>query len=78
MKTLTATYEKGIFRPEHPVALKDATRVQILLPEAEPLSSDEMKRRFPNSWGVLSNEEADRIGRAIEEAHGQIDPDAWR
>lgn len=78
MKTLSATYEKGIFRPEQPIVLEDGTRVQILLPEGETLSSEEMKRRFPHSWGVLSNEEADRIGHAIEEARGQIDLDAWR
>ncbi len=78
MKTLSATFEKGIFRPEQPVSLEDGTRVQVLLPDGEVLSPEEMKRRFPNSWGVLSTEEADRIGQAIEEAHGQIDPDAWR
>ena len=75
MKTIPAIYENGIFRPEEPVALEDGTRVEILVPQTVSLTREEMKERFPKSWGVLTADEADRIAQAIEEACGQIDSD---
>jgi predicted DNA-binding antitoxin AbrB/MazE fold protein len=77
-KPIPAIFENGVFKPQAPVALENGTRVEIMLPSDAPSNDAEMRKRFPNSWGVLSDDEADRISKAIDETCGQIDPDAWR
>ena len=79
MRTIQAVYENGVFRPQTSVDLASGAQVDVLLPDEDDCpTQEEMKRLYPHSWGVLSPDEAERIRRAIEEAHQEIDTNAWR
>lgn len=79
MRTIQATFENGVFRPETAVDLAPGAQVAVLVPdEDECPTPEEMKRLYPRSWGVLPRDEADRIRAAIEEARQEVDPNAWQ
>lgn len=79
MRTIPAIYENGVFRPQTSVDLVAGAQVDVLVPDEDDcLTSEEMKRLYPNSWGVLSPDEAERIRVAIEGTRREIDSDAWR
>ena len=77
MRTILAIYENGVFRPQEPIDLPSGSRVVISLPDdRDPV--EVMRERFPLSFGALSDEDAEKMKRAIEEECERIDPDAWR
>jgi predicted DNA-binding antitoxin AbrB/MazE fold protein len=86
MRTIRAVFENGVFKPQTSVDLAPGAQVDVLVPDKDvvvsddnaPPTSEEMKRLYPHSWGILPADEADRIRGAIEEAHQEIDPNAWR
>jgi len=73
MATITATYENGVFKPDGPVSLAPGVRVSVVLPDTDAVAA--FRARFPNSIGVISPEEADRMRRDIEEAFEKVDDD---
>ena len=78
MLTITAVFENGVFRPNAPVDLPSGAKVDLIMPEPldDPVAI--MKARFPNSFGGLSNEDAEEMRKGIEEECERIDPDAWK
>ncbi len=78
MKTIRAVYENGVFRPEGPVELTPGAKVDVILADEVRANRDRLKQRFPNSFGVLTNEEADELQNAIGDEFERIDGDDWR
>ena len=78
MKTIPAIFEGGVFKPQLPVNLAPGARVEILLPDGDSDPVERLRARFPESFGVITDEDADEMLRAIEAEFGRIDPDAWR
>jgi len=78
MKSIPAIFENGVFRPEQPVHLPAGSHVEVLLPEEPHATREALRKRFPDSYGVLSARDAEEIQRAIDEEFRKVDPDDWR
>lgn len=78
MKTIPAIFENGVFRPELPVHLPAGLHVEVIVPEKPHATREALRKRFPNSYGVLSAREAHEIQHAIDEEFGRVDPNDWR
>lgn len=78
MKSISAIYENGVFKPKAPVNLSPGAEVDLLLIESEDDPVKILKARFPRSFGGLPPEDAAEMMKAIEEEFGRIDPDDWR
>ena len=77
MKTIPATFENGVFKPQTPVSLHPGAQVEVLLPEDARATSDELRARFPNACGVLPAVDADEIMHIIDDEFGKVDPNEW-
>ena len=77
MKTITAIYEDGVFKPTSPVSLKSGTEVDIVVPEGEEDAVAILKARFPGSFGGLPDKDAAEMMEAIEEEFERVDRDGW-
>jgi len=82
MKTISAIYENGVFRPEGPVDLAPGARVDVTFPETPTTSGrtytvEELRELFPKSAGVLSQQDHDEMMKAIDEEFGKIEPHEW-
>lgn len=64
-------YSNGVLTPTAPLSLREGEEVdaEILTAELqeEYLSDEEMKRRFPNSWGVWADGTAEEARQAIHD-----------
>lgn len=78
MLTISAVFENGIFRPDSPVDLPSGARVDLTVAEPQDDPVAIMEARFPNSFGGLSDEDAEEMRKAIEEDCERIDLDAWK
>lgn len=78
MRVISAVYANGVFRPDQPVDLPAGAQVQVTLPDSTESRADRLRKRFPNSIGTLSPDEADRIQVAIEEQFERVNPDDWK
>jgi len=78
MLTIPAVFENGVFKPNAPVALPSGAKVDLIVPEPQDDPVTILKARFPNSFGGLSDEDAEEMRKAIEEECERIDPDAWK
>ena len=78
MLTIPAVFENGVFRPNTPVALPSGAKVDLIMPEPQDDPVAILKARFPNSFGGLSDKDAEEMRKAIEEECERIDPDAWK
>lgn len=66
MKTIQATYQDGVFKPSEPVPLPAGTNVRVLLPESREEKLARLREMYPNSFGVMNQEDADAMEQAIE------------
>jgi predicted DNA-binding antitoxin AbrB/MazE fold protein len=87
---IKATYSNGVFRPDEPVSLPEGASVSLDISAHGP---DPLKRTEPvdpestrstphepawmNQVGILSDEAAEEMEAAIEEAFGKIDHEKW-
>ena len=78
MITIPAVYENGVFGPNAPVNLPSGAKVELIMAEPQDDPVAILKARFPNSFGGLSDEDAEEMRKAIEEECERIDPDAWK
>jgi len=78
MITIPAVYENGVFKPNAPVDLPSGAKVDLIVSEPQDDAVAILKARFPNSFGGLSDEDAEEMRKAIEEECERIDPDAWK
>lgn len=78
MKSIPATYENGVFKPQSPVDLPQGARVDLLVSEPQDDPVAVLKTRFPNSFGIMPREDADEMQRIIDEEFGKVNPDDWR
>jgi predicted DNA-binding antitoxin AbrB/MazE fold protein len=78
MITIPAVFENGVFRPNAPVNLPSGAKVDLIMPEPQDDPVAILKARFPNSFGGLSDEDAEEMRKAIEEECERIDPDVWK
>jgi predicted DNA-binding antitoxin AbrB/MazE fold protein len=78
MITIPAVFEHGVFKPNAPVDLPSGAKVDLIVagPQDDPVAI--MKARFPNSFGGLSDEDAEAMRKAIEEECERIDPNDWK
>lgn len=76
MKTITAIYENGVFKPKESVSLPSGAEVRVIVEDRAPIEI--LKERFPLSFGALSDDEAEELKRIIEEGCERIDPDEWK
>ncbi len=73
-KTIHAIYEHGILRPLEPIeGIRENSEVELTIAvkqkEVSPV------RRFA---GILSEEEANRMLRIVEEEFERVNPDEWK
>jgi predicted DNA-binding antitoxin AbrB/MazE fold protein len=78
MKTIPVIYENGVFRPKTPVDLPSGAQVELIMPDSEDDAVAILKRRHPNSFGIMPAEDADELQRIINEEFGRVNPDEWR
>jgi predicted DNA-binding antitoxin AbrB/MazE fold protein len=72
--TITARYEKGVFRPLQDVPLKEGTVIEVLLPEEAPAkrSRSVAGSRFAGMWKDREDmaDSVEYITRLRRELHG--------
>jgi len=73
VRNVEAIYENGVLRPLTPLrGLAEHTRLHLSITESagpHPLEG---------SIGVISDEDAAQMKKAIEEAFEKVEPDEWR
>lgn len=78
MKTISAIYENGVFRPEERPDIPEGSRVEVRVPSEAGDLVEEMRRRYPGSFGAMSHEDAEEMREIIDREFGKVDPDEWR
>ena len=78
MMTIPAVFENGVFKPNEPVDLPSGSKVHLIVPEPQDDPVAIMKARYPNSFGGLSDEDAEEMRKVIEEQCERVDPDDWK
>jgi predicted DNA-binding antitoxin AbrB/MazE fold protein len=80
-QTIEAIYENGVLKPVKPLRLPNGAHVTLDLDdetEAARQNADELRKRYPNSFGIMPHEDAEEIRRIIAEEFGQINLDEWK
>lgn len=72
-RTVSAVFEKGVFRPEGEVHLDEGARVEVTLP-APANAYEALKHVF----GTMSEEDAQELDRVVQEGCERIDPSDWK
>jgi predicted DNA-binding antitoxin AbrB/MazE fold protein len=73
-KTIHAIYKNGLLNPLDPIeGIKENTEVEITISLLKGVSHPIM--RFA---GMLSEEDADKMMRTVEEEFEKVNPDEWK
>ena len=77
MKTVSAVFENGMFRPETPLDLPEGWLVSVNVPDSLTWA-DEAGRLADGGFGCMSAEDAEEMTRIIEERFETVNLDEWR
>lgn len=73
-KTIHAIYEHGVLRPLEPIeGVVENSKVEVTVSTEKEISSPLL--RFT---GILSEDEADKMMKAVEDEFERINPDEWK
>jgi len=73
-KTINAIYEHGVFRPLEPVEdIMENDEVEVTVSSKRGVGHPILKFA-----GILSEEEADRLMKVVEDEFERINPDEWK
>ncbi|MBI5749138.1 MAG: antitoxin family protein [Nitrospinae bacterium] len=73
-KTIHAIYEGGVFKPLEPIdGIMDNTEVEVTVSVEK-----EVSHPFLKFAGILSEEEANRMMKIVEDEFERVNPDEWK
>ena len=78
-QTVDAVYENGVLRPLTPLqGVPEHGAVRITVTATVSIESDEAAHPLAPCVGILPNEDADEMRRAIEREFEGVDPNEWK